>query len=425
MHKKTLFFLSLILSFLSLSASAQWLTEGVIKVQNGKIVESGVLADSKGKIYLEFLKDQTVANKADKTAFSGELLPPVIIESPIKAPRARMREISSFDLITSDDSDINFIDSRSLIRSRNRLRVSLSEETLKNDSGVLLLTRMFLNENISRPALWHLVDPKNQDHQKRWKRIGGKLENSPEPDVKIFSATIFASGMYTIWDEDPLPESTPYWTDPVNIEPALVSPTPSVEPRPADPEPEATKTSAEDSEVQTNSDDSPRPRSSASKSSSDTNTFDASTEVPAVDDSFSFKNFSFNDEGKTIFSGLEVPSIPDTGNSKVDTVIPAIIENTKNQLNKDLAAGSNLIKTTLGETIGDTTEIRSSAGSFSDSFLDTIEKETQFIDLQDYPEGTELLPEAGNKTQFNFPWAFLVLLLSIGGSIYFASSRRY
>ena len=69
--------------------------DDVIKVRDGKVVDTGILSDEKGTIFLEFIKGDFVNYAKDKQPFTGEILPPAIIDKPLKLPRYRMREILS------------------------------------------------------------------------------------------------------------------------------------------------------------------------------------------------------------------------------------------------------------------------------------------------------------------------------------------
>ena len=212
-----------------LLASAQ--SEGVlrtvsnIEVQNGQIVESGVLADDQGVVFVEMTRGSYVANELDRNGFSGEILPPELIEPIAKAPRARMREIISFEFFTDRADTALFVDRYALVSEKTLLREQiLTGNTVARSSGAQFLTQFTRDQNIGQAALWRYVP---QDES--WDRIGGITSNSNQPDTDIFSVILFQTGIYTIWDEDPAPVLSEN-TDPSLIQLAEASPFPSVLP---------------------------------------------------------------------------------------------------------------------------------------------------------------------------------------------------
>lgn len=394
--------------FLILSTNAQstWQTAQSVEVKGGKLLNSAVLSDNKGTLFLEFIKDSLAYNQIDKRGFEGNIMAPIIIESPTKAPRPRMREFFSFELITDTNTEINFVDKYSTMNAKERLRSTILEENLERESGILMLTRIFNTDEINKPALWFL-DLTETDTKKQWKRMGGIAENSAEPDIKIFKATLFKSGIYTLWDEDPLPENNPYWSDPLTIEPALPSPVPSVTPR--EEVPEESSFESDDFKSSANIPGEPKDPSILTQEEID------SQEIPAVTD-----NFSFN--GETLTSS----------DNNFDREIPGIPEDsdTTNNTNEtdDIATVQDFFQESLNEFDKESSvSFSASDAQFSEEFLNTVDQNTQFLDLQDRSSGLPLLPEAGinNPNQWNFPWAFVLFLLSIGASIYVCLNRKH
>ncbi len=194
-----------------------------IMVENGKIVESGVLADGNSTIFVEFVAGDRVAYTQKKENYDGEILPPTVISAPDKPPRARMRELSTFEVITDSGEEVSIVSQYSLLPSRERLRLSLKEDNLEERYGAQVLTRIYDEDEIGSPKLW-FYDFETEE----WDRLGGILSESSEPDTKVFSSIIHKTGTYTLWDENPSPTYNPN-TNQEEIELAEESPFPSVD----------------------------------------------------------------------------------------------------------------------------------------------------------------------------------------------------
>lgn len=235
-----------------------------IIVRNGKIVETGILSDTDGKIFLEFLKDMHVMVSETPVGFNGEILIPEIIEIPQRAPRARMKEVLTFELVTNSRDVINFVDRFALMHPKHRLKEQTANpEIAVQRIGALLLIKFSEEDKVQKPVLWEyrsvvaemegpcaskageerelcfqlkeckkMLDFERGQCIKKlsWKKIGGKVEQSPEKDL-VFSALITRNGIFTIFDENPPVDFTP--TFPIDeVELVDQSPFPSVEPLP-------------------------------------------------------------------------------------------------------------------------------------------------------------------------------------------------
>ena len=199
-------------------------TASSAKIKAGFVAETVVLADSDSKNFLEFIKGDRVAKSLDGQIYDGEILPPVQIDNQYKAPRARMRELRSFEVISDTNESLELIDQFTAMQSKQRLRNSLGNQAGNRRQGAQLISLFEEGSNISDPALWK-YNPENV--KSPWKRLGGIIAETPVDSEKVFSAFLFSTGIYTIWDENPLPTfEVSFPLD--EIELAEVSPFPSV-----------------------------------------------------------------------------------------------------------------------------------------------------------------------------------------------------
>lgn len=197
------FILIFLISFLSLPIpiSAESLkTDSSVEIEAGDADNDAVLADSGGNVYVEFSSRTRVVYESDKMLFNGEILAPVIIDQPGKSPRPRMREIISFELMPDTGDDILFVDRLNTLHQANRVR-----EKYTNPEGLISTARVKLivpiqDEKVGYPKLWEYVSD-----DEGWERIGGKIEESSTDGVRIFSASLSNSGVYTVFDEAPAP----------------------------------------------------------------------------------------------------------------------------------------------------------------------------------------------------------------------------
>ncbi|MCK5460464.1 hypothetical protein KAI58_00570 [Candidatus Gracilibacteria bacterium] len=207
--------------------------EESLPIVAGKVVETGILTDDKGTVFLEFIKDTYISNSEDKQPFEGEILPPQIIDIPTKKPRGRMTEILSFELLVDSNTDVTFVNKFSLLRPKQIIRLEHTDpNAFERTEGVRVFHQIKEEDQIGLPTLWQYLG-EDEEGEDQWIRIGGKIENTKESDVKIFSAVITTTGIFSLLDENPSPilsENTP--TDLVEL--VEDSPYPSVE----TPEPE-------------------------------------------------------------------------------------------------------------------------------------------------------------------------------------------
>ena len=153
------FFLGLLLFWLtsgSLALAQVGLkTATSVEVNDGYVAETVVVADDSGKVFLEFLKGDRVAKTSDRQRYTGEVLAPIIIDAPAKAPRARMREVLSFELLSDTNEPIEFIDQYAAIHAKKRLRLSLQSQSEGRRQGAQLITLLPQVDSLKRPSLWY------------------------------------------------------------------------------------------------------------------------------------------------------------------------------------------------------------------------------------------------------------------------------
>ncbi len=213
---------------------AQIRPQTIITIEKGLINNTGILTDDQQKIYIEFLKNTAVSSGDKIRQYAGEILSPNIIKNPAqKNPAPRMREILSFRFEASTGHKLSFIDRNYLLPPKEQERRIQAQKNSNNKNnkkyssgGVKFLTQIKKEDKIIDPELWQYVKiPKtitNNDKQiektrmkssvfnnktKRiWKRIGGKSEDSSDPNIKIFTAKISQTGVYVFFDAKPSPK---------------------------------------------------------------------------------------------------------------------------------------------------------------------------------------------------------------------------
>jgi hypothetical protein len=220
--KKLLILASAILFAHSGFAKESLRTLDSIEFENGEVQKTGLIADTEGRIFLEFNETVLAVITDGKTKFTGEIMPPEIIVLPARTPRARMREIFTFELLADTGEEISFSDKIDLLNERNRIRLSYNDpDSLVRTAAVKLLSP--IKEEFRILALWKYLPAED-----KWKRLGGKTNDTSEEDTSVFSAIIWGTGIYSLLDENPSPTFSP--TFPIDeIETVEESPFPSVE----------------------------------------------------------------------------------------------------------------------------------------------------------------------------------------------------
>lgn len=183
-------------------AQSRLKTANSVNIVNGAITETVVISDDSGQIFIEFIKGDRVAKSLDGQIYNGEILPPFRIDSPAKAPRARMRELLSFELISDTNESLDLIDQFTAMQAKERLRNSLRNQIDTRSQGAQIITLFNAAENINNPALWHY---NAANLERPWERLGGIMGETPAGEDRVFSAYLYGTGTYTIWDENPLP----------------------------------------------------------------------------------------------------------------------------------------------------------------------------------------------------------------------------
>jgi len=178
-------------------------TEDAIYVETGKIVQSGILADSNGLLFIEFSQNARVVVTLDRLSFSGEIVPPQLIALPDKKPRARMQELITFELLGDTAEHLTFADQFDLMRSRSRFRyAALHPESFSRTTSLVQIL-VPIEEDYGELSLWEY------SYEGDWIELGGKIEDSSTPNTKVFSSVLTGTGIFTIFDNNPAPDFVP------------------------------------------------------------------------------------------------------------------------------------------------------------------------------------------------------------------------
>jgi len=178
-------------------------TEDAIYVETGKIVQSGILADSNGLLFIEFSQNARVVVTLDRLSFSGEIVPPQLIALPDKKPRARMQELITFELLGDTAEHLTFADQFDLMRSRSLFRYEyLHPESFSRTTSLVQLL-VPITEDYGELSLWEY------SYEYGWIELGGKIEDSSTPNTKVFSSVLTGTGIFTIFDNNPAPDFIP------------------------------------------------------------------------------------------------------------------------------------------------------------------------------------------------------------------------
>ncbi len=201
------FFIGLFVSLLCLTSGAlakePLRTEDAIMVETGKVVESGILADSNGLLFIEFSQNARVVITSDRLSFSGEIVSPQIIALPDNKPRARMQEVISFELLGDTAEHLTFADQFDLMSGRSRLRYELLYPESFSRTTALVQVLVPIREEYGDLSLWEYSDGMG------WIELGGKVEDSSTENVKVFSSVLTGTGVFTLFDIDPSPDFVP------------------------------------------------------------------------------------------------------------------------------------------------------------------------------------------------------------------------
>ncbi|NCP67574.1 hypothetical protein GW756_04870 [bacterium] len=391
MQKLILFGLLIIaLSSATALGQSRLKTANSVNIKDGYIEETVVLVDDAGELYLEFIKDDRVAKSLDGQIYTGEILPPIQIDALAKAPRARMREVLSFEVISDTNEPLELIDQFTALQSKERLRFSLKNQAGQRSQGAQLISVFKAEDNVNDPALWKYY-PENP--KTPWKRLGGIKGETPAEEDQIFSAYLFSTGSYTIWDENPLPDFQPSFPND-EIELAEPSPFPSV---------------VEEDELAIFDDED------------FVNLLEG--EDAQFEDDFSQTPLT----GDTTTPNL-VPAVGNPSQSNNGALVPAVAEDetsssTMNQINtpQSQTQTSNflLAPTTSSNSTVPAVPNQNEATSVSEIGL---AQSLQANSFQNFGVDEGDLPEAGG---FQFPWLILIVFGIAGFSVYAIRKKPY
>jgi len=198
-------FLTILVTITSLGSlvfaeTSQLFPASFVEVANGNIVENTLLASDEGNVFIEFSKETKFIDAEAKTSFTGEILPPQKIELDVPKPRGLMRELVTFEMVSSTGADIYFVDRYDKISRKNLYREQLlNPDGLKKSFWVKLIY-LIKDENVNLPKLWEW-----QGEKDGWKRLGGNTTEVGD-NARILSAVLRRTGIYAVFDENPSPE---------------------------------------------------------------------------------------------------------------------------------------------------------------------------------------------------------------------------
>lgn len=196
----TIFAIIMVLTTPVFAESQPLLTANFVEVDNGGIVENTLLASDEGNIFIEFSKETKFINAEEKLNFTGEILPPQVIELDIRKPRGLMEELTTFELVSNTGADVAFMDRFDTLTRKNLYREKLLNPDGLSRSSWVKLIYLIDNENTNLPKLWEW-----QGEEDGWYRVGGNITEAGE-NSRILSAILRRTGIYTIFDENPAPK---------------------------------------------------------------------------------------------------------------------------------------------------------------------------------------------------------------------------
>ena len=383
-----------------------------IPIEAGKVRQTGVITDDKGTIFIEFLKgDRASTSETNIKVYNGEILPPSLVSPPAKAPRARMREILSFEVISDTGDEVILIDQYAALNPHLRERLSYKdkyESQPERQSGAQLLTNIYKEDEIGRPILWRYDFKKS-----KWERLGGIVSESSEPDVEVFSMILYRTGTYTLWDENPNPTFAPNF--PIDqVELAEESPYPSVEEIiPYDENGIEIPSVDEDFLYDTSFDENANPEGTGGENESD---FNSSALIPPVNSNDPYSTeYGINDAVASEEEGFD---LYDNFYDTFDTY-----------LGED-EDGNPLYASQIKENGGTASPLPGSNQTLQEPPApETIPENEDFKNsaalLQANAFGDTLAKTGGPFKSFNIPWLWILALLAIGGSVVLAMQKKY
>ena len=205
-------------------------TQDTVRVDRGKTRFSAVMSDDNGEVFLEVPQGMNakIAGQAYFN-FDGFLLAPSIVSLPNEFPLKRTREIVNFEFLADSGEPVHFSDKFFAVPLKRRLFIE-NEKT----KSITAYIPIRLTENVRQPELWYYDENlTDDDFGDEWRLIGGVYEDTSDPDVRLFSAVLTRTGLYSLIDRRPLPRDKDIDTiDPEIIDLVADSPFPSVEPDP-------------------------------------------------------------------------------------------------------------------------------------------------------------------------------------------------
>ncbi len=185
----------------TISAREPLLPDPSITVDTGHIETNALLASPGGEVFIEFSNDTNFVHEEGLISFSGEILPPAIITLPDKRPRLRMEPLLSFELITDSGDPILFADRFDLKNTHNKLREKYLNPEATTRSAWVKFIMPIEDESIGKPQLWEYIGPNDG-----WAKVGGVTDEPSPEGVRVFTVILRRTGVYTVFDENPVPK---------------------------------------------------------------------------------------------------------------------------------------------------------------------------------------------------------------------------
>ncbi len=174
------------------------MTSNLVEVKAGKIAENTLLATDDSRVFLEFPREIKFVNTEAKTSFEGEILQPQVIELNVPKPRGLMRELITFELVSSTGAEVHFLDDYKFLYQKP----TKPTDPEKSPSLWVKLIYVIKKDTTKLPKLWQW-----QGEKDKWRKIGGAVSKNEESSKnRVFTVSLDKTGIYSIFDENPAPE---------------------------------------------------------------------------------------------------------------------------------------------------------------------------------------------------------------------------
>lgn len=193
------FIVSLVLSPL-VCAKESLLPSSTVVVDTGRIDTNVLLASPGGEMFIEFSDYVHFVHEEGGISFTGEIMPPAIIELNVPSPKLRMEEMLSFELISNTGEHVIFADKFDKMYARNRIRERVMNPDEATRSAWVKLIMPIEDPKVGRPELWEFIS-----EDEGWALIGGITGSESPEGVRLFSVVLRRTGVYAVFDASPPP----------------------------------------------------------------------------------------------------------------------------------------------------------------------------------------------------------------------------